>query len=128
MRKINEVLEKYNLKPLRYEFVGKVIIVETEDGKCVLKPKERDSRASNIYNYLDSRSFNYYPKILSDWDDDVEITEYLDRVDMPDDQKMTDMINLVSLLHNKTTYYKEVDESDYKKIYEDVTKIGRAHV
>jgi hypothetical protein len=33
---------------------------------------------------------------------------------------MLDMIDLVSLLHNKTTYFKEVDEDDYKKIYEDI--------
>ena len=31
------------------------------------------------------------------------------------------MIDLVGLLHNKTTYYKEVDESDYKELYEDIT-------
>ena len=31
------------------------------------------------------------------------------------------MINLVSLLHSKTTFYKEVDEDDYKKIYEDIS-------
>ena len=39
---------------------------------------------------------------------------------MPKEQKMLDMIDLVSLLHYKTTYYKEVDEDDYKIIYEDV--------
>ena len=32
---------------------------------------------------------------------------------MPEEQKMIDMINLVSLLHSKTTFYKEVDEDDY---------------
>ena len=33
---------------------------------------------------------------------------------------MIDLINLVSLLHNKTTHFKEVDFEDYKKIYEDI--------
>lgn len=120
MRKINNVLERYNLKANRYRFVGKAVIVETEEGKYVLKPKLRDEN-SDIYHYLDSRSFNYYPNIISSKDDDYEIMEYQEEVDMPLDQKMIDMINLVSLLHSKTTYYKEVDESDYKKMYEDVT-------
>jgi len=121
MKKIKEILKKYDLKPIRYQFIGKTIIVETEKGKWVLKPKERNrSNSVDIYRYLESRAFNYYPKIISDMDDDYEITEYLVRVDMPDDQKMFDMINLVSLLHSKTTYYKEVDEDEYKKIYEDI--------
>lgn len=120
MKQINDTLEKYKLKPKRYEFIGKATIVETDDGKYVFKVKDRDDN-NNIYHYLDSRSFDYYPTVLSSWDDDYEITEYQEAVEMPDDQKMIDMINLVSLLHNKTTYYKEVDESDYKKIYEDVS-------
>lgn len=39
---------------------------------------------------------------------------------MPEEQKMFDLIDLVALLHNKTTHFKEVDEDDYKKIYEDI--------
>ncbi len=120
MKQLNSTLEKYKLKPIRYQFVGKATIVETDNGKYVLKAKERNNN-SKIHDYLDSRSFDYYPTILSLQDDDYEITEYQEEVTMPDDQKMTDMINLVSLLHNKTTYYKEVDESDYKKIYEDIS-------
>ncbi|MDD2180866.1 MAG: hypothetical protein PHW32_00675 [Bacilli bacterium] len=120
MKRINNTLEKYDLKPQRYQFIGKAIVIDTDDGKYVLKPKNRNIN-SDIFHYLDSRSFNYYPNILSSWDDDYEITEYLEEVRMPDDQKMLDMVNLVSLLHNKTTYYKEVDESDNKEIYEDIT-------
>ena len=40
---------------------------------------------------------------------------------MPSEQKMLDMIKLIALLHNKTTYYKEVSEDEYMKIYEDIT-------
>jgi hypothetical protein len=46
--------------------------------------------------------------------------EYVEDINMPKDQKMLDLINLVSLLHNKTTYYKNVDIDDYKKNYEDI--------
>lgn len=34
---------------------------------------------------------------------------------------MLDLIKLVSLLHNKTTHYKEVDFADYKTIYETLS-------
>lgn len=119
MKQINERLKKYELKPRRYCFKGKAVMVETEDGKYVLKSKERNK--NDVYQYLESRSFDYYPTILSADNDDYEIIEYQEEVAMPKEQKMMDMINLVSLLHSKTTYYKEVDEADYKEIYEDVT-------
>lgn len=119
MRKINEILKKYDLKPHQYKMVGKTTFIDTDQGRFAIKEKNRNGD-NKIYKYLDSRSFNYYPKIVSDVDDDYEITEYIDEIDMPKEQKALDMIDLVSLLHNKTTHYKEVDESDYKKIYEDV--------
>lgn len=117
MQKINEVLKKHALKPHRYEKNGKATIIDTDLGRFVLKEKKSDS---SIYQYLNSRSFDYYPKIVSNVEDEYEITEYVDDIEMPEDQKATDMVDLVSLLHNKTTHYQEVDEDDYKKIYEDI--------
>ncbi len=118
MKQINECLKRNKLKANRYQFIGRATIIETEDGKYVLKRKKNETK--DIYHYLDSRSFDYYPTILNVRDDDYEITEYQEEVIMPTEQKMFDLINLVSLLHSKTTYYKEVDEADYKKIYEDI--------
>ena len=115
MQKIKELLAKYELKPLRYDKMGKVTIVGTRDGNYVLKKHQKN----NIYDYLNSRNFNYYPKILG-IENDYEISEYISEINMPSEQKITDMIDLVALLHNKTTFFKEVDEEVYKKIYEDI--------
>lgn len=120
MRKYNDILNKYNIKPHRYKLIGKATLIDTDDGAFVIKEKVRNDN-NKIFEYLDSRSFDYYPKIISDDYDDYEITEYLDEAKMPQEQKLMDMVDLVGLLHNKTTYYKEVDEADYKKIYEDIT-------
>ncbi len=119
MRELNDILKKYDLKPYRYQKLGKANVVETNQGKYVLKPKTREYNRE-IFAYLDARNFPYYPKILSNIEDDYIITEYQESVDMPEEQKMLDLIDLVALLHNKTTHYKEVDEADYKKIYEDI--------
>ena len=45
--------------------------------------------------------------------DDISIKD----VDIPKEQKILDLIDLVSLMHSKTTHYKEVVEDEYKKIY-----------
>ncbi len=117
MKQINEILKKYNLKPHRYINNGKVTIVDTEMGRFAIKKNLKNKK---IFTYLKSRSFNYYPKNINDEEEEYEITEYLDDIDYPNEQKMLDLINLVTLLHNKTTHYKEIDFDDYKQIYEDV--------
>lgn len=115
MKEINELVRDY--KPNGYKKLGNAILINTKDNKMIIKKKENEN---NIYEYLNSRSFRYYPKIINE-NDNYRITEYIDEIEMPEEQKMIDMINLVSLLHSKTTFYKEVDEDDYKKIYEDIT-------
>lgn len=117
MKKLNEVLKKYSLKPHRYIKEGNVIIVDTELGKYAIKEKKSNRK---IYNYLNSRNFSYYPKFINENNEDYEIMEYIEEFDMPDDQKLMDLVDLVALLHNKTTHYQEVDEDDYKQIYEDI--------
>jgi len=112
---ISKVLRQNNLRTNSYKKIGKTVLLNTNIGKIVAKPKNN----SDIYEYLDSRSFNYYPKIVVD-DTRYEFTEYIDEIEMPLDQKMSDMIKLVALLHSKTTYYEEASEDTYKKIYEDI--------
>lgn len=114
MLEINEVLKKNNLRTTEYRKLGKAILVNTNQGKLVVKEKG----TNDIYSYLESRNFNYYPNLIED--DKYEILEYIEEINTPNEQKMLDLIRLVSLLHNKTTYYKEVTSDEYQKIYEDV--------
>ena len=119
MRKYRDIFEKYHLKPKKLEFRGNVLIVTCDDGKYVIKEKTRNSYNSDIFEYLKSRSFNYYPPIYTKTSD-YEITNYIEEVNEPQEQKMQDLIDIISLLHNKTTFYQDINEDDYKKIYEDI--------
>jgi len=118
MLKINEILKKYDIKPRKYTKKNKTMIVETEEGKFVIKDKKKDNQY--IYDYLKSRNFNYIPKLINEKKDKYEIRNYIESYNIPREQKIIDLIDLVSLLHNKTTHYKEVTEDDYKEIYEDI--------
>ena len=117
MKQISEILKKYNIKPHRYIKNGKATIIDTEMGRFVVKKNNKNKK---IFDYLKSRSFNYYPKIISNENEEYEISEYIEGLDYPNEQKMLDLIHLISLLHSKTTHYKEVDFEDYKQIYEDI--------
>lgn len=115
--KINEVLKKYDLVAQKYEKKDSVLIVNTNNGKYVYKEKEPNNK---IYNYLKSRNFDYLPVFVSNSNDKYQLMEYLDEFDIPKEQKILDMVSLVSLLHSKTTHYKEIDYNDYEQLYDDL--------
>lgn len=112
-----EFLKQHGIKPIKIEKTGKVLIIDTVDGKYVLK---ENKHKDNIYRYLKSRNFNYLPSMITNIDEEYIITKYEDDIDMPLEQKVNDMVDLLSLLHNKTSFYKEIDNDEYKKIFEDI--------
>lgn len=116
MRKINEALRKHSLVANRYEKRGKATIVNTNEGRYIYKNSKIDD---NILNYLKSRNFDYLPEIIGK-EEDYQISKYVDGFDIPNEQKMLDLVKLVALLHSKTTHYKEIDINDYEEIYEDL--------
>lgn len=81
--------------------------------------KRRNKDIDNIYNYLSSRAFDYFPKVIRKDDENIYY-EYVSDLLEPNEQKMFDLVSLISLLHNKTTFYKEVDLDYYKYIYEEI--------
>ena len=116
-----EVLTKI-YKPYKVSIKGNVKILECTSGKYVVKEK-CNKCIRELYNYLNSRSFNYYPKLISDNRDSINVYEYIEDVSIDDEQKLYDLINVISLLHNKTSYYKEVTNDKVKSIYEEL--LGR---
>ncbi len=118
MKNLREILDKHELNPYRYTCYKKARIIDTEEGSFVLKAKCN----LDTYNYLLSRNFDYFPRIISDSGEDYEITEYIDGVDYPSEQKSIDLIYLVSILHNKTLFYRETDLNRIKTTYEESLK------
>ena len=81
--------------------------------------KQNNLKGNNIFNYLLSRSFDYFPKVIKEDDNNIYF-EYIKDITEPNEQKIIDLIILLSLLHSKTTFYKEVDIDYYKDIYESI--------
>ena len=113
MKELSNFLKEKNIFQYSYKKVKNVVICDTNIGKIVIK---KNSNKNYIYEYLSDRSFNYYPKII-DSNDKYIITEFIDDKNIPNEQKINDLIDLLSLLHSKTTYYKTVTNDEYKKIY-----------
>ncbi len=105
-------------KPYRYTLKGKATLLETTSGDFIIKPKRKD--INELYNYLISRGFDHFPKLVDASRRDVNVFEYVESIRMPKEQMCDDIIDLIASLHNKTSYFKEVSEDTYKAIYEDI--------
>jgi len=115
---LDEIKKEY--KPYRVTKKKKVTILDSTSGSFVIKSKDND-KVKEAYNYLLSRNFDYFPRLANNMRSDVNVFEYIDDTPMPIEQKASDMIDIVALLHNKTTYYKEITEDKYKEIYEGLS-------
>lgn len=116
-----EILTKI-YKPYKVSVKGKSKIFNCTCGNYVIKDKcNKDIK--ELYKYLNSRSFQYFPKLVEDNRSDVNVFEYVEDASIDSEQKLYDMIKLVSLLHNKTSFYKEITKDKIKDIYESL--LGR---
>ena len=109
-------------KPYKVTVKGNVKIFSCTSGNYVIKNK-CDKDIKELYKYLSSRSFDYYPKLIEDNRSDVNVFEYIEDASIDDEQKLYDLINVISLLHSKTSYYKEITNDKIKSIYESL--LGR---
>lgn len=102
----------------RYEFYKNTIIYKDEnEKKHVIKSNEND--ILDIYNYLNSRGFGYLPR-LEYCDDSTYVYEYVKDTITPKEQRISDLIKIDALLHNKTVYYKDISLDEIKETYESI--------
>lgn len=119
MNEIHEFLKNHNIKSQEYQKCNSCVIINTKDGKFVLKEKTNDYEKN--LRYLKARNFDSFPKSYYIGEKEkYEINEYIEDYEIPKYDRAEEIINLVSLLHNKTTTYEEISIDDYKVIYEDI--------
>lgn len=112
-----ELLDYLCIKPQIVKKIGSATIITTGNKKYSMK---KNNRKADSFDYLQTRNFNNFPKVYSKPEDEVELTDYIEESLTPKEQKLEDLVYLDSILHTKTTFYKDVDEDYIKKIYEEV--------
>lgn len=110
---------KDNLNVKKFTIKNSVEIIDTDNGVIVIK--KEDDKIYNTYNYLISRGFDHFPKVIKR-DGNYNIYEYIDSVNEPVEQKILDIVTLTTILHSKTNFYKEVDIDNYKYLYETISQ------
>lgn len=113
-----EILKKI-YKPYKYTIINNCTLFESTSGNIIIK-KKGNCNVRELFNYLVSRNFDSFPRLIEDNRDDVNVYEYVEGVEIPLEQKSSDLVDVLTSLHNKTTYYKEVTDDKFKEIYENI--------
>lgn len=112
----DEILNYYNIKPQSIKKIRSVSIITCQDKRYVIK---KVNRKTDSFDYLLTRNFNNFPKVYSSVNDEIELTDYVEDKNIPIEQKLEDLVYITSILHNKTTYFKNIDDDYLKNIYEN---------
>ncbi len=112
MNSLDYVREEF--KPYRYTLKNSATIIDSSSGKLVLKKQNKD--LYNLFNYLDSRGFTNYPKVIRNFQDRDLLYEYIEDYSPFNEQKLLDLESVISSLHNKTVFFKSTNIDNYKEI------------
>lgn len=124
MNSLDKISSKYDLNIRKYEEKKNIKIIDTNKGKFVIKNKILNE--DDLYDYLFNKNFDYL--LEKEQIDDCNIFPYINELNLPLEEKAIDLVNVLSLLHNKTTFYRKVVLDDVKKTYEDlVDKIQKLY-
>ena len=113
---VRKIASEYNIPINKITIKNNTRII---DDKIVLK-KKKNNDLNNVYKYLKSRSFDYFPEPIT-IDNLYEVYPFLEDTYEPSEQKATDIMHLLGLLHSKTTLYREIDIDKNKEIYENIS-------
>lgn len=120
MNNLEKVISKYDVNVRKIYKKNNLRIIDTDKGKLVLK--RHDENESKLYEYLLNKNFDY---LLEKEDlDNFSIYPYVEEIEIPKEEKAIELVNILALLHNKTTFYRQVVLDDIKTMYEELsTKI-----
>ena len=114
-KELRELFDQKGIITKKITIKNNVRIID--DGEEQLVIKRRDKNLNSLYQYLKSRSFPYFPEVLYQTEN-FDIYQYIEDAPISTEERANDLINLVTLLHSKTTFYKDIDEDTYKELYE----------
>lgn len=115
-KELRDLFDQNGIITKKITIKNNVRIIDTGEEEFVIKRREKN--LDPLYQYLKSRSFDYFPEILYQTDN-YDIYKYIKDVPISIEERAGDLIKLVTLLHSKTTFYREIDDDTYKELYEN---------
>ena len=116
-KELRELFDQNNIITKKITLKNDIRIIDTGQDRLVIK--KRDQELNSLYHYLKSRSFDYFPEIVYKTPH-YDIYRHIEDANLPKEERASDIIKLLTLLHSKTTYYKDIDDDTYKELYENI--------
>lgn len=116
-KELRELFDENQIVTKKITLKNNIRIIDSGEEQFVIKRREKS--LNELYKYLKSRSFDYFPDMLYQTDN-YDIYRYVEDADLSKEERADDIIKLVTLLHNKTTFHKEIDDDTYKELYENI--------
>ena len=113
MKTINKIKKELKCDIKKYSFFNNVKYIETDIGNFIIKKSDNDK----VFIDLERNDFDNYIDYKYQVDD-YKLYPYIDDFDIDENERGLDVVYLMSKLHNKTSYYKEINLYEIKKIYE----------
>lgn len=89
-----------------------------DDG--VATKKNKNNNLIELFDYLETRNFNNFPKVISSDDREIK-TKYIESKDYHEMTKGVELIKTVSQLHYKTLFFKDISKNKYRKVYDTLS-------
>ncbi len=81
--------------------------------------KKRQENIVELFDYLDSRGIDNFPKIIS-YDENNIKTEYIKSINNYEITQGVELIETMAKLHSKTVVFSSVSKNKYKNIYKNI--------
>lgn len=112
-----DILKEREIHPLGYQKKGKVYIINSKNNDYVIKLHTNNY---DIYKYLASRGFLFFPKNINYAYDNYDLSVFVKGIKTNEAQSVNEYIRIIALLHNKTSYKREIDLDEIKEKYESL--------
>ena len=109
-------MNKYITNKIRV--LNSIKIIDTSDGKYVVKRCNDVKELDETFNYLNSKGFYNYLNYIDKFDDKL-IFQYIETNNIDIDEESSNLIEIVALMHKKTAFYKTITNNNIKKFFEE---------
>ena len=117
MNNLKDIVNDFNFKVRKCSYCNNARILDTDKGRFIVKKRKHHN--DELFHYLQAKNFNNFINIYNN-NSKYEIYPFVEEVTVTPEEKALDIIYLISILHNKTTFYKTTEIDTLKNIYEDI--------
>ena len=113
---IIKIIKERNIHPISYRKINNVYVI---NNNYAIK---LNTNNYDIYKYLTSRDFLFFPENITNLNDNYDISLYIDGLIVNKEEKINDYLKLLAILHKKTSYKREISLDEIKEKYENLNR------